>query len=67
MQTLLRLEDAPDLMLPDEAARVMRCGYRRALELCHAPGFPAMKIGRRYVISREGLRCWLQTQAGAGR
>ncbi len=52
----------PCVLTLEETARVLRCGYRRALELCRTKGFPAIRVGRKWVISRDGLREWIQRQ-----
>lgn len=36
-------------------------------ELAHRPGFPALRVGRRWVIPRDEFRAWLGEQARAQR
>lgn len=36
-----------------------------AYDLVKREGFPAVRIGRRIVVSREGLRQWILAEAGA--
>ena len=47
----------------DELAQVMQIGRNVAYELCHRQGFPAIRIGKRYVIPIAGLHKWLEEQA----
>ncbi|MGQ9532561.1 MAG: helix-turn-helix domain-containing protein [Desulfotomaculales bacterium] len=32
--------------------------------LCHMKGFPAMRLGRKWLINRDLLKAWLEQQAG---
>ncbi len=34
---------------------IFNCGKRQAYELLHIPGFPAMKLGGKYLISAKAL------------
>jgi excisionase family DNA binding protein len=52
----------PPIMDLHETAVVLRCGYRRALELAHTKGFPALRIGRGWRVNRDGLRRWFDQQ-----
>lgn len=40
------------------------CGKRQAYELLQIPGFPAMKLGRKYLISAKALDNWIQKNVG---
>lgn len=53
----------PPLLSLTETAKILRRGYRCALDLCHTPGFPALRVGRTWRVSRDGLRRWVETQA----
>jgi len=35
-------------------------------ELAHKPGFPAIRVGRRWVIPRMLLKEWLEEEAKKG-
>lgn len=52
------------IMEIDDLAKFLKCGYRRALELCHTKGFPSLRVGRKWKISRDGLKRWLEAQTG---
>jgi excisionase family DNA binding protein len=52
-------QDLPAIMNLDDLADFCGCGYRRALNMAHMKGFPALKIGRGWRINRDGLRRWL--------
>ena len=48
-----------------ELSQVLGIGMNAAYRLCLQDGFPAVKIGdRRWIISIEGLKVWLEKQAG---
>ena len=56
-------QDLPAIMTVEETSRFLRRGYRCVLQLCHSKGFPALRIGRTWRISRDGLKRWLEQQA----
>jgi excisionase family DNA binding protein len=56
----------PAIMNLWELADFLNCGYRRALELAHTRGFPALRIGRGWRVNRDGLRKWLESQTSGG-
>lgn len=37
-------------------------GRRKAYELANSKGFPSFRIGRKILISREGLERWMKEQ-----
>ena len=43
---------------------IFGCGKRQAYELFHIPGFPAMKLGGKYLISAKALDNWIQKNTG---
>ena len=47
----------------DEAAAELGICSRNVYTLAHRRDFPAVRIGNRIRISREGLRAWVLTQA----
>lgn len=51
----------------DEAAQVLGVSRSTVYTLIHRADFPALKIGNRQLISREGLAEWVRKQAGGGR
>lgn len=54
----------PALMDLHETARFLGVGYRTALNLAHKPGFPALRLGKKWVVDRDLLRVWLEREAG---
>ena len=51
----------------DEAAQVLGVSRCTVYKLIHRADFPALKVGNRQLISREGLAEWVRKQAGMGR
>lgn len=47
-----------------EAAAVVGIGYIGMYDLCHRDDFPAIRIGKRIVIPKDGLQRWLVRQSG---
>ena len=57
-----RLETAPDIFDIELLQSIMGRPYRTCINLCHAKGFPARKIGRAWRISRVGLQKWIERE-----
>lgn len=49
----------------EEMAKIVGVSRPTAYELTHKEGFPTVRIGRRVVIPIDGLKRWLEEQAGA--
>jgi len=47
-----------------EAAELLGIDKIAVYELCHTESFPAFRVGRRWLVSYEGLVNWINTQAG---
>lgn len=64
MQTM-RTVDKVTLSITETAAAL---GVSRptVYTLLHKRGFPAFKVGGRTLVSAEGLREWVASQAGGG-
>ena len=45
-----------------EAAEALGVGTNQVYDLVKVPGFPVIRIGKRYLISKDGLREWIQAQ-----
>ncbi|MCM1567028.1 MAG: helix-turn-helix domain-containing protein [Dehalobacter sp.] len=43
---------------------IIPLGKQAIYELCHRPGFPVVKIGKKFIIPRDSLRRWLEKNAG---
>ena len=51
-------------MTAKELQEYMNIGRVKAYELCNSEGFPSFRIGRKVLISREGLNRWMKEQEG---
>lgn len=61
--TVLKWEDAPDFLKPQEAAKLMRIGRNRIYEYAAMQDFPKLLIGERnFVIPKEPLRQWIDSR-----
>lgn len=40
-------------------SRLLPLGFNKLYELASKPGFPAKRIGRKILVSREGLIKWM--------
>lgn len=49
-----------------EAAEVLGLSRPTIYQLMRRTDFPSFKVGNRTLISAEGLRAWVQTQAERG-
>lgn len=52
-------------MTVEETGKVLGVSRPVAYELTKREGFPTVRVGRRILVSREGLRQWLLKEAGA--
>jgi excisionase family DNA binding protein len=60
---VLKWEDAPDFLKPQEAAKLMRIGRNRIYEYAAMRDFPKLFIGERnFVIPKESLRQWIDNR-----
>lgn len=57
-----RLENLPDVLDLKELAIFLGCGYRTALKLVHTRGFPCLRLGKKWRVSKAGLVRWLEQQ-----
>lgn len=55
------------LLTVQEAADLTGLCAITIYELAKTQGFPAVRVGRRVLISRRGLEDWIAAQAGAGK
>lgn len=55
----------PATMKIEEAARLLGVGRQTAYDLANRGELPgALRLGRRWVISRKALEAWLEGKAG---
>jgi len=50
----------------NEAAKYLGIGRTLAYQLSRSEGFPVLKIGKRVLVSFEGLKAWVNKNAGEG-
>ena len=48
-----------------ELAQVLGVGLPAARNMIHIQGFPALKVGGRYLIPKQALQRWLDNRAGS--
>ena len=48
-----------------ELAEVLGIGLPAARNMIHVQGFPALKVGGRYLIPKQALQRWLDNRAGS--
>ncbi|MEM3486471.1 MAG: helix-turn-helix domain-containing protein [Candidatus Methanomethyliaceae archaeon] len=58
------LAEAPDFFGPQVLAKVLGIGECTAYDMCHIQGFPVLKAGRKYIVSKAGLIRWLEKHVG---
>lgn len=63
-KTQIKWDDLPPFFGPRELARLLGVGEAAAYNMVRMEGFPVLKVGRQYRISREGLQRWLQNHVG---
>lgn len=51
-------------MSVSEAAAELGISTKTAYDLTHLDGFPVIRIGRRTLVSRDGLRRWVESNEG---
>lgn len=52
-------ETLPLLLSVQEAGKVLRVSQAKVYSLVTEPGFPRVKVGKTYKVSRDGLREWV--------
>jgi len=65
MKDIITWDELPVNLIPEDIwrKRIIPIGKQAIYDLCHRPGFPAVKIGKRYIIPRDKLRDWLEKEA----
>lgn len=61
----LNWDELPLTMTPDDIFKmqILPLGRQAIYNLCHKPGFPVTRIGKKIVISRDRLRGWIEARA----
>ena len=47
-----------------DVRQIFGYGLRQAYEMVRAPGFPRVKVGRKYYISAQALKKWMDDNTG---
>lgn len=55
----VRLDDLPDVLTPDDVARVLQCARKTVYDYCRKGIIPHRKIGSMVRISRREFVAWL--------
>lgn len=53
------MEHLPLVLTPKDIAKVLQISRNTAYEVIHCKGFPIMKVGKQYRVSREQFINWL--------
>lgn len=56
----------PALMDLQQTAWFLGVGYRTVLKLAHTPDFPALKLGKKWLVQRDLLKAWLERRVRRG-
>lgn len=56
----LKLEEVPEFFGPRVLGRIMGIAEGQAYNLARSQGFPAIRVGRKLLISKRGLIRWMQ-------
>lgn len=47
-----------------DIAHILEIGLNSAYNLMHREGFPALRVGKKWLVPREAFMRWLNEQAG---
>lgn len=60
----MQWDDAPDLLKPQEAAKLLRTGKNNISDITKRKGFPKLYISeKRFLIPKDLLKQWVEKQA----
>lgn len=57
-------EELPLFLNAELVAKVLGVSISSAYELMHEEGFPSVRIGSRFVVSKEKFQQWVNRQTG---
>lgn len=40
---------------------IFHCGRNKAYQICHQPGFPTTRVGKKILINKQRLQEWLDS------
>ena len=55
-------QDLPLTLSPNDVAAVLGISRMNAYRLCHGHNFPAIRLGKRFLIPRDRFLEWLEQQ-----
>lgn len=58
----MNFDNFPDILDINDLKRLLAIGTNKAYDLVKQKGFPAIKIGKKYIIPKEQLKIWLANQ-----
>lgn len=58
----LAFDELPDVIGPREIAQYLGCQLTVGYELVKRPGFPVIRIGRKYLVNKKSFSKWLIEQ-----
>ena len=57
-------DDLPLFLNAELVAKTLGISISSAYELMHENGFPALRVGSRFVVPKEKFRQWVERQIG---
>ena len=60
MQRITNFDNLPTMLSPIEVSDVLGVSKGTAYNLFRSEGFPSVRIGKRWVISKKALQEWLE-------
>lgn len=60
MNPTLRFDELPDILTVDEAAEYLRLGRSAVYEAVRTKAIPSVRVGKRILIPRSGLRPFVE-------
>ena len=60
-------DQLPLFLNAEMAAKLLGISLSSAYELMHEEGFPALRIGSRFVVPKDKFQQWVEQQTGGAR
>lgn len=57
-------DELPLTLTVEEVAEILGICKANAYSLCHSKSFPAIKVGKRFIIPRPAFLLWLENPKG---
>lgn len=58
------MNNEPEYISVSEASKIIKVGKDTIYKLAKQPGFPCVKIGKRYIINKGKLFEWVESHEG---